>query len=600
MYEAVEGNIRGTWFLVIGFILVVAALGYVFGQLTGFGYWGVAVAGVIAAAGAWGSYYYSDQLVLSISGAHPADREQYPHLYNTVEGLAIAAGVSAPKVYLIDDTAPNAFATGRDPEHAAVAVTTGLLDKLNRLELEGVIAHEMSHIQNYDIRVATLTAVLVGLVALLSDWLLRSMRWGRRRGNREEGSASGVFVLVGIALAILAPLFAQLMRLAISRRREFLADASGAMLTRYPEGLASALQKITADPEPLEVANKATAHLYIINPLREWGGWANSLFDTHPPVEERVRRLREMEAGAAPQAGAAQPTGGSMTVALIVAVTGFFVLSTGPAWAQSQPVAGGVHRVAAGDTLWSLARRFGTTPDRLAAMNGISLESILSIGQPLKVPARPVQLAQPAQSARPAGPAQSATVEIYRIQPGDTLWSIARRYSTKPDRIAAMNGISVDGILKIGQELKVRAPADVAPGAATRARLASLPSRGEHWASSIVALSTRHVGARYRWGGTSPAGFDCSGFLYYVFGQMGVALPRTTYAMYDAGVPVPQDELQAGDLVFFQTLSPGPSHAGIYMGDGRFIHAESGSGRVMITSMDDSYYAPRYLGARRF
>ncbi len=303
MYEAVEGNIRGTWLLVTGFMLVTAALGYLFGQLTGFGYWGVVAAAAIAAVGAWGSYYYSDQMVLSISGAHPADRERYPLLYNTVEGLAIAAGIPAPKVYLIDDTAPNAFATGRDPEHAAIAVTTGLLDKLNRLELEGVIAHEMSHIQNYDIRLATITAVLVGLVALLSDWLLRSMRWGRRRGNREEGSTGGMLILAGIVLAILAPLFAQLMRLAISRRREFLADASGAMLTRYPEGLASALEKISADSEPLEVANKATAHLYIINPLHEWGGWANSLFDTHPPVEERVRRLREMVAGSAQQAG---------------------------------------------------------------------------------------------------------------------------------------------------------------------------------------------------------------------------------------------------------------------------------------------------------
>lgn len=313
MYQAVERNIRGTWLLVASFIVVAGALGYLFGQLTGFGYWGVVAAAAIAAVGAWGSYYYSDQMVLSISGAHPADRERYQLLYNTVEGLAIAAGIPAPKVYLIDDTAPNAFATGRDPEHAAIAVTTGLLDKLNRLELEGVIAHEMSHIQNYDIRLATITAVLVGLVALLSDWLLRSMRWGRRRGDREEGSAGGMLILAGIVLAILAPLFAQLMRLAISRRREFLADASGAMLTRYPEGLASALQKITADPEPLEVANKATAHMYIINPLREWGGWANSLFDTHPPVEERVRRLREMEAGAAPQAEAARPAGGSAT-----------------------------------------------------------------------------------------------------------------------------------------------------------------------------------------------------------------------------------------------------------------------------------------------
>lgn len=280
-------------------------------------------------------------------------------------------------------------------------------------------------------------------------------------------------------------------------------------------------------------------------------------------------------------------------VVLIAAVAGFLALIAGPIWAKSQPIAGDVYQVSPGDTLYGLARRFGTTPDRLAAMNGITLESILSIGQRLKVPAlavRPGQSAQATQSAQAADLAQPPAVEIYHIQQGDTLWSVARRYGTKPDRIAAMNGISVDGILKIGQELKVP----------MSARLASLPSRGEHWASSIVALSTRHVGARYRWGGTTPAGFDCSGFLYYVFGQMGVELPRTTYAMYDAGAPVPQDELQAGDLVFFQTISPGASHAGIYLGDGRFIHASSGSGHVIITSMDEGYYAPRYLGARRF
>ncbi|MBI3997800.1 MAG: M48 family metallopeptidase [Armatimonadetes bacterium] len=298
MYQAIEGNLRRTWILFVGFVLVVAALGYVFGVLTDFGYAGAVIAAVVAILGAWGSYYYSDQIVLSISGAHPAPREQYPYLFNTVEGLAIAAGLPVPRLYLIDDSAPNAFATGRDPQHAAIVVTTGLLDKLDRLELEGVIAHEMAHIQNYDIRLATITAVLVGMVALMSDWLLRSMRWGRRRGSREGGGGSGLLVLAGAALAILAPIAAQLMRLAISRGREYLADASGAMLTRYPDGLASALEKIAADPEPLEAANKATAHLYIINPLREWGGWVNSLFDTHPPVEERIRRLRGMVEGA--------------------------------------------------------------------------------------------------------------------------------------------------------------------------------------------------------------------------------------------------------------------------------------------------------------
>jgi heat shock protein HtpX len=292
VYEAIEGNVRRTWILFAGFILIAGALGYVFGELTALGYAGTAFAVVLAALGAWGSYYYSDRIVLTISGAQPAPRELYPYLYNAAEGLAIAAGIPVPRLYRIGDTAPNAFATGRDPQHAAIVVTTGLLDKLDRLELEGVLAHEMAHIQNYDIRLSTIAAVLVGVVALLSDWFLRSMRWGRRRGSRQSGG--GLLLLVGLVLALLAPLAAQLLRLAVSRNREYLADASGAMLTRYPEGLAAALEKISADPEPLEVANKATAHLYIINPLREWGGWANSLFNTHPPVEERVRRLRAM------------------------------------------------------------------------------------------------------------------------------------------------------------------------------------------------------------------------------------------------------------------------------------------------------------------
>jgi len=292
VYDAIEGNVRRTWLLFAGFVVVVAALGYVFGELTGFGHAGAIGAAVLAAVAAWGSYYYSDRIVLSISGAQEAPRELFPYLHNAAEGLAIAAGLPVPRLYVIGDSAPNAFATGRDPQHAAIVVTTGLLDKLDRLELEGVIAHEMAHIQNYDIRLSTIAAVLVGTIALLSDGFLRSMRWGRRRGSRQSGS--GLLVLVGIALAILAPIAARLLRMAVSRNREYLADASGVLLTRFPDGLAGALEKISADPEPLEVANKATAHLYIINPLREWGGWTNSLFSTHPPVEERVRRLRAM------------------------------------------------------------------------------------------------------------------------------------------------------------------------------------------------------------------------------------------------------------------------------------------------------------------
>jgi heat shock protein HtpX len=254
----------------------------------------VAAASWLALAMAWGSYYYSDRIVLSMSRARPVTKEEEPYLYNAVEGLCIAAGgLPMPRLYLIEDSAPNAFATGRDPQHAAIAVTRGLLDKLNRVELEGVIGHEMSHIRNYDIRFMTLVSVLVGTVLLLSDWMLRSVYYSRGRRGR-QGGAAGILILIGLVFVILSPIIAQLMQLALSRRREFLADASGAVLTRYPEGLASALEKIAADPDPLEVANKATAHLYIWNPLKDHGGRLNALFSTHPPVEERVRRLRAM------------------------------------------------------------------------------------------------------------------------------------------------------------------------------------------------------------------------------------------------------------------------------------------------------------------
>jgi len=243
----------------------------------------------------WVGYYYSDKIVLAMSGAHQVTHEEEPHLHNVVEGLALAAGLPKPRLYVIEDTATNAFATGRDPAHAALAVTRGLLDKMNRIQLEGVIAHEMSHVKNYDIRFMTLVSVMVGVVALLSDWMMRAMWWGGGRDREEKGGGGGiqaVLMVVALVLMILAPIIAMLIQFAISRRREYLADASGAMLTRYPEGLASALERLAADTEPLEAANKATAHLYIVNPLK--GGGLNSLFSTHPPIEERVRRLREM------------------------------------------------------------------------------------------------------------------------------------------------------------------------------------------------------------------------------------------------------------------------------------------------------------------
>jgi len=245
----------------------------------------------------FGSYYASDKIVLAISRARPVKKEDYPYLYNVVEGLAIAAGLPKPRCYVIDDTAPNAFASGRNPENSVIVVTTGLLQKLNRAELEGVIAHEMSHIKNYDVLVQTLAVVMVGIVALLSDWTLRTFFWGGgRRKSREKGSgnAAAIFIVVALVLAILSPIIAQLLRLAISRKREFLADANGALLTRYPQGLASALKKLSEDREPLEAANKATAHLYIVNPLKNIKGRVNKLFSTHPPIEKRIAELEKM------------------------------------------------------------------------------------------------------------------------------------------------------------------------------------------------------------------------------------------------------------------------------------------------------------------
>jgi heat shock protein HtpX len=297
MYEAIAGNKRLSWLLIFVFVLFIVGIAAVVGLYIDFGEYLMIPAFAFAALMSWGSYYYSDRIVLSMSQARPVTHEQEPRLWNAVEGLSIAAGLPMPKLYIIEDSAPNAFATGRDPQHAALAVTRGLLDKMNRVELEGVVAHEMSHIQNYDIRFMTLVAVLVGTIVLFADWVIRSLWWGggRRRSRRDGGGgASAILLVIGLIFLILSPIIAQLMQLALSRRREYLADASGAMLTRYPEGLASALEKIAADPEPLEVANKATAHLYIYNPLREHGGWLNSLFSTHPPIEDRVARLRAM------------------------------------------------------------------------------------------------------------------------------------------------------------------------------------------------------------------------------------------------------------------------------------------------------------------
>jgi heat shock protein HtpX len=299
MYEQISRNKWKSAALILFFVAFIFLLTWFFEYLTGWGKGGLVLAVVVAMTMAAAGYYASDKIVLTISRARPATKDEFPYLYNVVEGLAIAAGLPAPRCYVIDDTAPNAFAAGRKPETAVICVTTGILEKLNRVELEGVIAHEMSHIKNYDVRLQTLVVVMAGIVALLSDWMLRSFMWGggRRRGGRSRsgsGGAGGILILVGLVLAVLSPFIATIIQLAVSRKREFLADASGAMLTRYPAGLASALRKISADTEPLEAANKATAHLYIVNPLKNIKGGVNKLFSTHPPIEERIAALEKM------------------------------------------------------------------------------------------------------------------------------------------------------------------------------------------------------------------------------------------------------------------------------------------------------------------
>jgi heat shock protein HtpX len=298
MYEQIARNKWKSAALVLFFVAFIFVLTWVFEQVTGWGKGGLILALGVSVMMAAGGYFASDKIVLAISRARPVTKEEFPYLYNVVEGLTIAAGIPAPRCYVIEDTAPNAFATGRDPKNAVICVTTGILQKLNRVELEGVVAHEMSHIKNYDVRLQTVVVVMAGVVALLSDWILRSFLWGggrrRSRNDRGSGGAGAILVVVGLVFALLSPLIATIIQLAVSRKREFLADASAAMLIRYPAGLASALRKISADTEPLEAANKATAHLYIVNPLKDIKGGVNKLFSTHPPIEERIAALEKM------------------------------------------------------------------------------------------------------------------------------------------------------------------------------------------------------------------------------------------------------------------------------------------------------------------
>lgn len=292
-HKLVDANKAKSGVVIASFIAFITLATYLLCYALDFSYSAVGIALVISGALSFASYYYSDQIILAISGATPANKRDHFDFYTVAENISRPAGIPMPKLFVLNDTSMNAFATGRDPEHAVICATTGLLTRLNRTELEGVVAHEMSHIKNYDTRLMSIVTILIGLITLLADVLLRTNIRGK--SDREDNGIAGILMLAGLVMALLSPLIAQLIQLAISRRREFLADATGVSITKYPEGLASALEKLSKDKEPLEAANKATSHLYITNPLKNRKGtvgWFANLFNTHPPIEERIRALR--------------------------------------------------------------------------------------------------------------------------------------------------------------------------------------------------------------------------------------------------------------------------------------------------------------------
>ena len=301
MNDLIASNKRRTALLLIGFVVLVAVVGVAVGSLAGNGTNGLIIAFAISAVFAFTSYWKSDSVALAVSRAHPADEVTYKRLHNLVEGLCIASGLPKPRVYVIDDPAPNAFATGRNPKHAAIAVTTGLLDTMNRVELEGVVAHELSHIKNYDVLVSTLAVTLVGTIAIITDITLRMMWWNGGRAHRsgDRNDRGNPLALIGIVLLILAPFIGKIMQATVSRRRETLADVSAVRMTRYPPGLISALEKLQADSTVTHSASMATAHMWIEQPLSgvndtgRLGAW-HKLFQTHPPLAERIALLREI------------------------------------------------------------------------------------------------------------------------------------------------------------------------------------------------------------------------------------------------------------------------------------------------------------------
>lgn len=298
IYSEISANKWKTVLIMVLFIVFVTTLAFVFQKALGYGVGFTGFMLILAGMFSFGSFYFSDKLVLATSGAKQIEKKDNPELYRIVENLCIGDGLPAPKIYIMNETSPNAFATGRDPKHSVVCVTTGLLAKMNKSELEGVIAHELSHVKNYDTRLMGIVAILVGFIAILADMFMRSMWFGgmRNRDNDRENNSQYIFILIGIIFAILSPIIATIIQLAISRKREYLADASGALLTRYPEGLASALEKIANDTHTVRGATNATAHLFISNPFKgkDAKNWFSSLFDTHPPIEDRIKILRSM------------------------------------------------------------------------------------------------------------------------------------------------------------------------------------------------------------------------------------------------------------------------------------------------------------------
>ena len=302
MYEQISANKRKTVLLIFLFVVLLTAVGFAVDYFLRGGVVGIVIVAIIVIISSFVSYFNSDKVALAMAHAKPADPQQYARYHNLVEGLCIASGLPKPRLYIVDDPAPNAFSTGRNPKHAAIAVTTGLLDKMNRVELEGVLAHELSHIRNYDVLVMTLAVTMVGIIALLSDFFLRIMFWTGGRGGRDDNNSNNplgiVFAILGFVLLIFAPIIAALMQMAVSRKREYLADASGVQLTRYPPGLISALEKLKDDHTATHFASKATAHLWIEEPLDKESNkgetkW-NHLFDTHPPIDDRIHVLEQM------------------------------------------------------------------------------------------------------------------------------------------------------------------------------------------------------------------------------------------------------------------------------------------------------------------